>query len=177
MWLALLQGTALGIFPIQDSNWQGSAWKGILYSYITHLYDLDHLRDDSLSYSPENGTWSAKFDNAIYRMSPFYTLVSPHIPVFLSWKKDDPEWKPCIFKCPLLPSNTCFFEGTLFQLAHSANNIPGLVHLEGHEHVPFPPDSDHIKTCLIWSSVGKPLSQCLSVFVLLKVFFNCVVSE
>jgi len=177
--LALLQGTASGIVSLQESTWQGSAWKRILYSYITRLYHLGHQRDHSLSYSAENEAWSVKVADTAYRMSPFYTSISPRriSTVFFGWKEDDPEQKPLILKRSLLPSDTRFFEGILFQLAHGANTIPGLARLEDHEHVPFPPGSDRVKTCLVWSSVGVPLSQCPSVFALLKVFFDLVVSE
>ena len=175
--LALLQGTASGIVVIRESNWQDSAWKGILYSYVVNLYNL--ASDDSLSYSPENDAWTIKLNSGIYIMSSFHTSVSPRrtTTVFLGWKEDDPNRTPCILKRSLLPGDTRFLEGPLFRLAHSAGNIPGLARLDAHEHVPFPPDSDCVRAYLVWSSVGMPLSQCPSVFALLIVFFDLVVSE
>jgi hypothetical protein len=77
----------------------------------------------------------------------------------------------------LLPDDARFFEGPLFQLARYSGDIPGLAHLEAYEIEPDPLDSGRVRTRLVLSSVGKPLSQCPSVIELLQAFLDLVVGE
>jgi hypothetical protein len=177
--LRLWQESASGVTPIGESKWEESMWKSVLHSYVTKTYDIENLRDKSLSYLPSKRAWTVTLPDAKYSMYPFYTSSSPFrtTNVFLGWKEDDLDGKPLILKHSLLQDDGPFFEGPLFELAHSSGAVPGLARLEKYETEPDPHDSGRIRTRLVFSSVGRPLSQCPSVFELLQVFFDLVVGE
>jgi hypothetical protein len=53
--IQLLQRGASETTVIRESKWDNSAWKPILYSYVTDIYGMETLRDKSLSYSLNKG--------------------------------------------------------------------------------------------------------------------------
>jgi hypothetical protein len=177
--IRLLQRGASETTIIRESKWEGSAWKSILYDYVTKIYDMEELRDKSLSYSPSNGAWTVTLIDGEYTMYPFHASSSHRrtTTVFFGWKKDGLDGKPLILKHSSLQDDARFSEGQLYGLAHSDDGMPGLACLEKCETERDPLYSGRIRTRLVLSSVGIPLSRCPSVFELLLVFFDLVVGE
>jgi hypothetical protein len=177
--LRLLQGNASGTTPIGDCKWDNSAWKSILHSYVTSIYGVEKRRDQSLSYCPSNGAWTVNLSDAQYSMYPFHASSSHRrtTTVFLGWKKDDLDGKPLILKHSSLQDDARFSEGQLYKVAHGTDGMPGLARVEKCQTERDPLYSGRIRTRLVLSSVGRPLSQCPSVFELLLVFLDLVVGE
>jgi hypothetical protein len=177
--LRLLQGSASGTTPIGDCKWDNSACKSILLSYFTSIYDVEKHRDETLSYSPSNGAWTVNLRDAQYIMHPFHasSFHRRTTTVFLGLKKVDLDGKPLILKHSSLQDDARFSEGQLYMVAHGTDGMPGLARLEKCEKERDPLYSGRIRTRLVLSSVGRPLSQCPSVFDLLMVLFELVVGE